>query len=233
MKIFNTINRNNLKGDILGGLTAAIVSLPLALAFGLASGAGPEAGLYGAMIIGLFTSLFGGTPTLISEPTGPMTVIMAAVVTAMVARYPETGLAMAFTVVMIAGCTQILFGLLKLGKYITLMPYSVISGFMSGIGCILIIMQFAPAVGVNAPPGGVTGAFIALPDTLSQISLTELGMALGTLVLIIFTPRKIKHWVPPQLIALVAISFISVFLLTDPDIKRIGEIDVSLPSLVF
>ena len=134
LKIFNTINRNSLKGDILGGLTAAIVSLPLALAFGLASGAGPEAGLYGAIIIGLFAALFGGTPTLISEPTGPMTVIMAAVVTAMVARYPETGLAMAFTVVMIAGLTQILFGLWKLGKYITLMPYSVISGFMSGIG---------------------------------------------------------------------------------------------------
>jgi SulP family sulfate permease len=92
LKIFNTINRNSLKGDILGGLTAAIVSLPLALAFGLASGAGPEAGLYGAIIIGFFAALFGGTPALISEPTGPMTVIMAAVVTAMVARYPDTGL---------------------------------------------------------------------------------------------------------------------------------------------
>jgi SulP family sulfate permease len=233
LKIFNTINRNSLKGDILGGLTAAIVSLPLALAFGLASGAGPEAGLYGAIIIGLFAALFGGTPTLISEPTGPMTVIMAAVVTAMVARYPDTGLAMAFTVVMIAGVTQILFGVLKLGKYITLMPYSVISGFMSGIGCILIIMQFAPAVGVTAPSGGVTGAIISFPDTLSNISVTELGMALGTLLLILFTPRKVKQWVPPQLIALVVISLISVFLLTDPDIKRIGEIDVSLPSLVF
>ncbi|MFT6270205.1 MAG: SulP family sulfate permease [Alphaproteobacteria bacterium] len=233
MKIFNTINRKSLKGDILGGLTAAIVSLPLALAFGVASGAGPEAGLYGAIIIGFFAALFGGTPTLISEPTGPMTVIMAAVVTAMVARYPETGLAMAFTVVMIAGLTQILFGMLKLGKYITLMPYSVISGFMSGIGCILIIMQFAPAIGASAPSGGVTGAISDLPNTLSQFSLTEAGMALATLALIFFTPRRIKQWVPPQLIALVVISVISVYVLSDPNIKRIGEIDVSLPSLVF
>lgn len=232
MNVFNTINTSNLKGDILGGITAAIVSLPLALAFGVASGAGPEAGLYGAIIIGFFASLFGGTPTLISEPTGPMTVIMAAVVTAMLARYPETGLAMAFTVVMIAGVTQIIFGALKLGKYITLMPYSVISGFMSGIGCILIIMQFAPAVGVDTPSGGVTGAFLSLPDTLSNINTTETAMALGTLFLIFFTPRLIKQWVPPQLIALVVISLVSVWLINDPSIKRIGEIDISLPSFV-
>lgn len=233
MKIFNNINRNSITGDILGGLTAAIVSLPLALAFGVASGAGPEAGLYGAIIIGFFAALFGGTPTLISEPTGPMTVIMAAVVTAMLARYPETGLAMAFTVVMIAGLTQILFGMLKLGKYITLMPYSVISGFMSGIGCILIIMQFAPAIGASSPEGGVTGAIFDVGETLSQFSLTEASMALATLLLIFFTPRKIKQWIPPQLIALVLISVISVYFISDPNIKRIGEIDVSLPSLVF
>jgi SulP family sulfate permease len=232
MNVFNTINLKSLKGDILGGLTAAIVSLPLALAFGVASGAGPEAGLYGAIIIGLFASLFGGTPTLISEPTGPMTVIMAAVVTAMIARYPETGLAMAFTVVMIAGLTQILFGVLKLGKYITLMPYSVISGFMSGIGCILIIMQFAPAVGADMPSGGVPGAILHLDETLAQISLPEAMMALATLAIIFFTPRKIKHWVPPQLIALVVISLVSVYFLANVDIKRIGEIDVSLPSLI-
>jgi SulP family sulfate permease len=232
LNIFNTINKKNIKGDVLGGLTAAIVSLPLALAFGVASGAGPEAGLYGAIIIGFFAALFGGTPTLISEPTGPMTVIMAAVITAMLARYPETGLAMAFTVVMIAGVTQILFGVLKLGKYITLMPYSVVSGFMSGIGCILIIMQFAPAIGVDAPSGGVSGALIALPETIANVNWTASGMAIATLGLIFFTPRRIKQWVPPQLIALVIISLVSVYLINDPDIKRIGQIDVSLPSLV-
>ncbi|MEM0911947.1 MAG: SulP family inorganic anion transporter [Pseudomonadota bacterium] len=222
----------HLKGDLMGGLTAAIVSLPLALAFGVASGAGPEAGLYGAIIIGFFASLFGGTPTLISEPTGPMTVIMAAVVTSMMAKYPDSGLAMAFTVVMIAGVTQILFGLLKLGKYITLMPYSVVSGFMSGIGCILIIMQFAPALGAGAPEGGVMGAFLSIPDTLSKADPIQALMAIATLLLIFFTPRKIKHYIPPQLIALVLISIISVWFFKDADINRIGAIDITLPSLV-
>nr|WP_136249726.1 SulP family inorganic anion transporter [Ningiella ruwaisensis] len=232
MRFFNLINRSNLKGDILGGVTAAIVSLPLALAFGVASGAGAEAGLYGAIIIGFFAATFGGTPTLISEPTGPMTVIMAAVVTSMMAKYPDQGLAMAFTVVMIAGITQIVFGVLRLGKYITLMPYSVISGFMSGIGCILIILQLAPALGAPSPSGGVTAAFMAFPQTLASINWIEASMALGTLALIFFTPRRIKHWVPPQLIALLAISVISVYFFNNADIKRIGEINVSLPSLV-
>lgn len=232
MQILNTINTSNLKGDILGGVTAAIVSLPLALAFGVASGAGAEAGLYGAIIIGFFAAMFGGTPTLISEPTGPMTVIMAAVVTTMIAKYPENGLAMAFTVVMIAGVTQIVFGLLRLGKYITLMPYSVISGFMSGIGCILIIMQLAPALGSPAPSGGVPGALSALPSTLANISWLEAGMALATLLLIFFTPRKIKHWVPPQLIALLTISIISVVVFANADISRIGQINVTLPNMV-
>lgn len=147
----------NLKGDIFGGVTTAIISLPLALAFGVASGAGAEAGLWGAIMVGFFAALFGGSSTLISEPTGPMTVIMTAVLTSMMAKYPETGMAMSFTVVMMAGIFQMLLGTLKLGKYVTLMPYSVVSGFMSGIGIILIILQLPPLLGHLAPPGGVLG----------------------------------------------------------------------------
>lgn len=140
MQLTNHINFRHLQGDLFGGITAAIVSLPLALAFGVASGAGPVAGLYGAVCVGFFAALFGGTPTLISEPTGPMTVVMTTIVASLTASNPENGLAMAFTVVMLAGVFQILFGVFRLGKYITLMPYSVISGFMSGIGVILIIL---------------------------------------------------------------------------------------------
>ncbi len=232
MQIFNTINRSNLRGDILGGVTAAIVSLPLALTFGVASGVGPEAGLYGAIIIGLFAALFGGTPTLISEPTGPMTVIMAAVVTTLIADNPDNGLAMAFTVVMIAGLTQIAFGVMKLGKYITMMPYSVISGFMSGIGCILIVMQLAPAMGSAAPSGGVSGTLTSLPEIISNISFVELGMAIATIAILFLTPKKLKNILPPQLIALVMISIVSVIFFQSVDIRRIGEINVSLPSLV-
>ena len=88
MSITNQIRFNNLKGDIFGGVTAAIVSLPLALAFGVASGVGPIGGLYGAICVGFFAALFGGTPTLISEPTGPMTVVMTAIVASLTASNP-------------------------------------------------------------------------------------------------------------------------------------------------
>lgn len=128
MEIFNRIGVSNLKGDLFGGLTAAIVALPMALAFGVASGAGAEVRLYGAVLVGLFAALFGGTPTLIFEPTGPMTVVFTAVILTLMAPDPATGLppengmAMAFTLVMLAGCFQILFGVLKLGRYVTLIP---------------------------------------------------------------------------------------------------------------
>jgi SulP family sulfate permease len=125
----NRLGRGNLRGDLFGGLTAAIVALPLALAFGVASGAGPVAGLYGAICVGLFAALFGGTPAQISGPTGPMTIVMASVFTQLGAQP-----AVVFTVVMMAGILQILFGYLRLGRYVNLMPYPVISGFMTGIG---------------------------------------------------------------------------------------------------
>ena len=117
MWIFNEINLKNVHGDVFGGVTAAVIALPMALAFGVASGAGAEAGLYGAVLVGLFAALFGGSPTLISEPTGPMTVVFTAVIAEMIATNPENGMAMAFTVVIMAGLFQISFGAMRLGKY--------------------------------------------------------------------------------------------------------------------
>ena len=216
----------------MGGITAAIVSLPLALTFGVASGAGAEAGLYGAIIIGLFAAMFGGTPTLISEPTGPMTVVMAAVVTGLLADNPDNGMAMAFTVVMMAGVFQITFGLLKLGKYITLMPYSVVSGFMSGIGFILIIIQLAPALGQPAPSGGVIGTLQALPDIVTNIRTNEIILTLLTLAILFFTPKRVVKRVPAQLIALIGVSALSMIWLDPVSVRRIGEISVSLPTPV-
>ncbi|EIK4808712.1 SulP family inorganic anion transporter [Vibrio parahaemolyticus] len=222
----------NFKGDIFGGVTTAIISLPLALAFGVASGAGAEAGLWGAIMVGLFASLFGGSNTLISEPTGPMTVIMTAVLTSMMAKYPETGMAMTFTVVMMAGAFQILLGTLKMGKYVTLMPYSVISGFMSGIGVILIILQLSPLLGHAAPTGGVLGTLSALPEIISNLKFNELFLGLLTLGILFFFPKKYRKYVPAQLVALVAVTLLSVMLFDTEDIRRIGEIPAGLPSLV-
>ncbi len=231
MKITNLIRFNNLRGDIFGGVTAAVVSLPLALAFGVASGIGPIGGLYGAICVGFFAALFGGTPTLISEPTGPMTVVMTTIVASLVAKNPEQGLAMAFTVVMLAGLFQIVFGIFKLGKYVTLMPYSVISGFMSGIGVILIILQIAPFLGQAAPKGGVLGTFLSIPSLIANVKTPEAILGAITLAIIFFMPKQLKRFVPPQLVALIIGTAISLTVFKDVDIRRIGEIPVGLPPL--
>ncbi|MGQ9830757.1 MAG: SulP family inorganic anion transporter, partial [Thermochromatium sp.] len=231
MRLFNEIRFDNLRGDLFGGVTAAVVALPMALAFGVASGAGPAAGLYGAVLVGLFAALFGSTPTLISEPTGPMTVVMTAVIATLMAANPEQGLAMAFTVVMMAGVFQIILGLLRFGQYVTLMPYTVVSGFMTGIGLILIILQIGPFLGQATPAGGVMGTLRALPELVAQIDLAEAGLALMTLVLILFFPKRLRNSLPPQLLALVLGTLISLLVLDGSDLRRIGEIPTGLPTL--
>ncbi|NEP90506.1 MAG: SulP family inorganic anion transporter [Okeania sp. SIO2C2] len=234
MQITNTIHFRNLKGDIFGGLTAAVVALPMALAFGIASGAGAAAGLWGAILVGFFAALFGGTPSLISEPTGPMTVIVTAVIAELMAVNPESGLAMAFTVVMMAGIFQILFGVLRLGKYITMLPYNVISGFMTGIGVILIFLQIAPFIGQKTPSGGVIGVIKAFPNLITNINPWETLLGLITLGILFFCPAKLKKLVPPQLVALVIGTAISLIFFGDIEIRTIatiGEITPGLPQL--
>ncbi|MGD1929609.1 MAG: SulP family inorganic anion transporter [Leptolyngbyaceae cyanobacterium] len=231
MALTNRINFRNVRGDVFGGLTAAVIALPMALAFGVASGAGPEAGLYGAVLVGFFAALFGGTPTLISEPTGPMTVVMTAVLAKLIAADPVNGKAMAFTVVMMAGVFQILFGLLRLGRYVTLMPYTVISGFMSGIGVILIILQIGPFLGQSSPKGGVIGTITSLPDLIGNTVTPELILAVFTIAVLFLVPKKLKRFLPPQLLVLVAGTVLSLLLFGDADIRRIGPIEAGLPAM--
>jgi SulP family sulfate permease len=232
MQITNKIHFRNLRGDIFGGVTAAVIALPMALAFGVASGAGAEAGLYGAILVGFFAALFGGTPALISEPTGPMTVIMTAVIAHLTAANPENGMAMAFTVVMMAGVFQIILGSLKLGKYVTLMPYTVVSGFMSGIGIILIILQTAPFLGQASPKGGVIGTITNLPNLLSNINPAETGLAVLTVAILFLMPKSIKKYVPPQLVALVVGTVLALVLFPEAEaIRRVGAIPTGLPKL--
>jgi SulP family sulfate permease len=231
MSITNKIHFRNVQGDIFGGITAAVIALPMALTFGVASGAGASAGLWGAILIGFFAALFGGTPTLISEPTGPMTVVMTAVIASLTAADPENGLAMAFTVVMLTGVFQIIFGFFKLGRYITLMPYTVISGFMSGIGFILVILQIAPFLGQDSPKGGALGMVQNLPNLLANINPLETILAGLTLAILFFYPSKLKKLMPPQLLALIVGTLIAIFFFSNADIRTIGEISVGLPKL--
>jgi SulP family sulfate permease len=231
MKLVNKIHFRNLRGDLFGGLTAAIVALPLALAFGVSSGAGAIAGLYGAIFVGFFAALFGGTPSQVSGPTGPMTVVMATVFTMLVARHPETGLAISFTVVILGGLFQILFGVLRLGQYITLMPYTVISGFMSGIGIIIILLQIGPLVGYQSR-GGVWGVIGQLPTYFSDPKPAALGLGLLSLVIVFAAPPKLNRILPAPLLALVVGTLVSViFLGNNGDISRIGAIPRGLPTL--
>ncbi|MEL6158861.1 MAG: SulP family inorganic anion transporter [Cyanobacteria bacterium J06554_11] len=230
-KITNRIHFRNLRGDLFGGLTAAVIALPMALAFGFASGAGPTAGLYGAILVGFFAALFGGTPTLISEPTGPMTVVITAVIASLMAANPENGMAMAFTVVMMAGIFQIVIGALKLGKYVTLMPYNVVSGFMSGIGLILIILQIGPMLGQPSPKGGVIGTLQNLPTLIANVQPSETILALLTVLIIVYFPKNLRKFAPPQLVAMIIGTVLSLTIFGNVDIRRIGEIPLALPTL--
>lgn len=228
---FNDFNLNTLRKDIMGGVTAAIVSLPLALAFGVASGAGAEAGLYGAIIIGFFAAIFGGTPTLMSEPTGPMTVVFTAVVAGLIAANPEKGIAMAFTVVMLAGVFQIILGSIRLGRYITLMPYSVVSGFMSGIGVLLILMQLPNFFGQANSYGSVVNILFNIPDIVLKTVYVEVLLGIAALLFLFLTPKKITRYLPAQLLALIICTVLSLWFFSNADIRRIGEITLGWPSI--
>lgn len=140
----------NLRGNLLGGITAGIVALPLALAFGVQSGLGPSAGLYGAIFIGFFASLFGGTNTQISGPTAPMTAVSMVIIASIIAVHEgnvQKALPYILTVFLLAGLLQIGIGLTGIGRYIRYIPYPVVSGFMTAIGVIILITQILPLVG--------------------------------------------------------------------------------------
>lgn len=140
----------HLRGDLFGGITAGIVALPLALAFGVSSGLGPSAGLYGAIFIGFFAALFGGTNTQISGPTAPMTAVSMVMISGILAMNNgdiEKALPAILTVFLLAGLMQVVLGLIGLGKYIKYIPYPVVSGFMTAIGIIILVTQILPAVG--------------------------------------------------------------------------------------
>ncbi len=143
---------SNLKGDFFGGITAGIVALPLALAFGVQSGLGASAGLYGAIFIGIFAAIFGGTSTQISGPTAPMTVV-SAIMIAKILQINDGNLEAALPAILLifilGGLLQVLLGILGFGKYVKYIPYPVVSGFMTGIGVIILITQIFPLVGYN------------------------------------------------------------------------------------
>ena len=217
--------KQNIQKNFFGGITAAIIALPLALAFGVASGLGATAGIYGAIILGFFASFLGGTPTQISGPTGPMTVVIAA---AVISLNGEIGLIVA--TILLAGIFQILFGIFKIGKFVQFIPYPVISGFMSGIGIIIIILQINPYLGLSSD-ASVLSVLFSLPKNIPNINNDAFIIASLTLLIMFFTPTKVVKIIPAPLIALLTITPLSIYL--NFDIQTIGTIPSTLPSLVY
>lgn len=218
-----SFNLSQLKGDLFGGLTAGIVALPLALAFGVASGAGAAAGLYGAIALGLVAAIFGGTRGQISGPTGPMTVVFASALVAF-----GGSLEMAMTVVLLGGILQIVFGLLRTGTLINYIPYPVISGFMSGVGVIIILLQLAPLMGVSAESSPLS-AIIQLSNAIQQINWSAFLLGGLTLLILFLTPVKVSRVIPSPLLALVLMTPLSV--LAGFQVPVIGQIPTGLPEL--
>ncbi len=227
--LFVGFSRQHWRGDLTGGLTAAVVALPLALAFGNAA-LGPGGaiyGLYGAIITGFLAALFGGTPAQVSGPTGPMSVTVAGVVSTLAAIGASRDLAdgdmlpLVMAAVVIGGLLQILMGVLRLGRYITMVPYSVVSGFMSGIGVIILTLQIGPLLGINSRGGVLQSLQMVIRDFEPNPAALIVGLV--TLLVVFTTPRRISQWIPSPLLALVLITPLSLLVFPE-GLARIGSI---------
>lgn len=180
-------------GDIYGGLTAAVIALPLALAFGVASGAGAQAGLYGAIILGFVAALFGGTPVQISGPTGPMTVVAASAIAIFNGDIQSFA-----TVVFLGGIFQMGLGFFKVGKLVRYIPYPVISGFMTGIGLIIILLQIHPLFGAD----GYSSPLMAIKHIgtiFSSMNVADMTLGIVTLLIVFFFPKRLSTKLPSPL----------------------------------
>lgn len=173
-----TFNFSHLKGDLVGGLTSAIVALPLALGFGILAyngdPRGAVAGLYGAIFTGFLASFFGGTPRQITGPTGGMTVILTTV-------YMEYGGADALLgACLIAGLLQIGFGLIKAGRFISFIPYPVIVGFTNGIAILIFSQQLSLFAGAPVIGGITIATIVAAPYLHKHLPKALIGLIVGT-----------------------------------------------------
>ncbi len=215
---------SHIKGDLFGGLTAGVVALPLALAFGEASGAGPIAGLWGAIFVGFFAALFGGTNTQVTGPTGPMVVVFAGVFASLSGK-PE----LVFAAVVLAGILQILFGVFRLGQYIRLVPYPVVSGFMSGIGCIIIALQMSRLFGHEPEGSGTIPALQAIPGAMLDPNMAALLIGVLSLGIVFAWPKNWGKFVPGPLAALIIGTLVSLVIKGAP---ILGDIPTGFPAFV-
>ena len=223
------IDTSNTRGNFFGGITAAALSFPLALAFGVLSGMGALAGLYAAIAMGIMTALFGGTPTMISGPTGPMTIVAAAIIAFCIETSGNLDAAMGsiITIFVLAGIIQIAFGLFKMGAYFRYIPYPVVSGFISGIGVLLIVLQIFPILGYSSP-GNALEIFTQASGMLKQVNYMAIALATATIAIIYLLP-KTSLKIPGAFAALIILTSISAML--GLDVNVIGNISGGFSEL--
>ncbi|MCE2512332.1 MAG: SulP family inorganic anion transporter [Acidimicrobiia bacterium] len=215
----------NVRGDVFGGLTAAVVALPLSLAFGVASGLGAIEGLYSAVVVGMLAALLGGSKTQISGPTAPLSVAMAVVFV----DYADGDLTKALAIVAMAGLIQVLLGALRLGTFVAYTPYAVVSGFTSAVGLIIIVVQVLPFFGTDVALGGALKSLREWPDAITSVDPSALTLGLITLAVCIFWPARLQKFLPPSVGALMAGTLVGVLWLRDA--PNIGEVPTGLPDL--
>ena len=218
----------NLKGDFTGGLVAGVVALPLALAFGVQSGMGATAGLYGAIAVGIFAAMFGGTETQASGPTGPMTVVSAALVAAAIEMNGslENALPIILATFLAGGLFQVIFGFLNIASYVKYFPYPVVSGFMSGVGLIIVILQLFPFAGLDSAKSTVT-VIQNFPSLFTEANVYALILGAITIAIYFLFP-KITKAIPSALVAMIVATLIAYF--AKMDVPVIGEIPSGLPA---
>ena len=213
-----------LSGDIFGGVTTAATVLPMALAYGVATGLGAIAGMYGAIVVGFFASVFGGTPARIAYTSAAMAVAMMVVLT----EHADSP-SQAFTIIVMAGLIQIALGILRIGRFVTYTPYSMIAGFTSGIGVIIIIIQTLPFLGAPPVPGELFGIIRAWPEALVTLNLHAVTVGIVSLAICVFWPRRLGRFLPGPLLALLVGTVIAMLWLRDAPV--IGELPRGLPAL--
>ena len=211
-------------GDVFGGVTTGATVLPMALAYGVATGLGPLAGMYGAIAVGFCTAVFGGTPARISYVSAAMAVAMMVVLN----RHADSPTE-AFTIVMLAGVIQIALGILRVGRFITYTPYSMIAGFTSGIGIIIIIIQVLPFLGAEPAPGGLFGILRAWPDAALGVNIHAVIIGAVSLAICVFWPRRLGRFVPGPLPAVIVGTLLAVLWLRDA--PAIDALPQGLPTL--
>jgi len=211
--------------DLIAGLTVGLVALPLAMAFGIASGVTPQAGIYTAVIAGFLISALGGSRTQIGGPTGAFVVIVAGII----AKFGLSGLLM---VTMMAGVGLILMGITGLGAAVKFIPRPVTIGFTNGIALLIASTQFKDFLGLKTPP--VPSAFLermhVIVQCLGTIHLTTVFLAVGSLTIILLTPRVTTR-IPGSIIALLlgTLAVALFHLPVDTIGSKYGGIPLGLP----